>query len=82
MSIEHESLPSSSDGPLPRRALVIAALMTALIVAFFVLREHGGHVAGYWPYLVVAGVSRDASVPWTWRAWSPRRAPHRRRSAG
>ena len=53
MSIEHAHLPSSSDGPLPRRALVIAALMTALIVAFFVLREHWGHVSGYWPYLLL-----------------------------
>ncbi|MDO9286696.1 MAG: DUF2933 domain-containing protein [Aquabacterium sp.] len=27
--------------------------MTALIVAFYLLREHWGHVAGYWPYLLL-----------------------------
>jgi hypothetical protein len=36
-----------------QRALLTAALMTALIGAFYVLREHWGHVAGYWPYLLL-----------------------------
>lgn len=30
-----------------------AVAMTALIAAFFLLREHWGHVAGYWPYLLL-----------------------------
>ena len=27
--------------------------MIGLIVAFYLLREHGGHVAGLWPYLLL-----------------------------
>ncbi|MES2228457.1 MAG: DUF2933 domain-containing protein [Pseudomonadota bacterium] len=27
--------------------------MVALIGAFYLLREHWGHVAGYWPYLLL-----------------------------
>ncbi len=44
---------TSAESPRPRRALWIAAAMTALIGAFFLLREHWGHVAGYWPYLLL-----------------------------
>jgi hypothetical protein len=44
---------SSAESPRPARALWIAAGMTALIGAFFLLREHWGHVAGYWPYLLL-----------------------------
>lgn len=44
---------SSADSPRPARALWIAVAMTALIGAFFLLREHWGHVAGYWPYLLL-----------------------------
>ena len=54
MRTEPILLPSApSDSPLPRRSLVIAAVMTALIGAFFLLREHWGHVASYWPYLLL-----------------------------
>lgn len=53
MFSEHQQHLSSSDARPPRRALMIAVLMTALIVAFFFLREHWGHVAGYWPYLLL-----------------------------
>ena len=35
------------------RALWIVAAMTALIGALFLLRERSGHVAGYWPYLLL-----------------------------
>jgi hypothetical protein len=28
-------------------------LMVVLIAAFFVLREHWGHIAGSWPYLLL-----------------------------
>ena len=46
--------PNSFAAP-PRlaRTLWIAAAMTALIGAFFLLREHWGHLAGYWPYLLL-----------------------------
>lgn len=37
----------------PPCALWIAAAMTAPIGAFFLLREHLVHVAGYWPYLLL-----------------------------
>ncbi|MFY9137482.1 DUF2933 domain-containing protein [Zwartia sp.] len=36
-----------------RRPVGVAFLMAILIVAFFVLREHGGHIFGYWPYLIL-----------------------------
>lgn len=36
-----------------RKPATIALMMTALIVAFFALREHWGHVAGLWPYLLL-----------------------------
>jgi Protein of unknown function (DUF2933) len=54
MSSNHLRAPTSPAEPLrPARALWIAAAMTALIGAFFLLREHWGHVAGYWPYLLL-----------------------------
>ncbi len=34
-------------------AWLIAALMVAVIAAFFVLREHWGHALGYAPYLLL-----------------------------
>ena len=48
----HQTLPA----PAPSRsahAVWVAVAMTALIGAFFLLREHWGHVAGYWPYLLL-----------------------------
>lgn len=45
--------PSSSDALKPRPPLLIAATMTVLIGVFYLLREHWGHVAGYWPYLLL-----------------------------
>jgi len=44
---------STPESAKPARALWIAAAMTALIGAFFLLREHWGHVASYWPYLLL-----------------------------
>jgi hypothetical protein len=50
MSIDHPHASAASpESPRPTRALWIAAAMAALIGAFFLLREHWGHVAGYWP---------------------------------
>lgn len=45
--------PAPPSNPKAARALWIAAAMTALIGVFFLLREHWGHVAGYWPYLLL-----------------------------
>lgn len=39
--------------PRSRRPLTVALLMVALIVVFYLLREHWGHVAGLWPYLLL-----------------------------
>jgi hypothetical protein len=56
MSTDQPHAPNTSAAPSrPGRALWIAAAMTALIGAFFLLREHWGHVAGYWPYLLLLG---------------------------
>ena len=55
MSTDALQAPTNSSAASPRsgRALWIAVAMTALIGAFFLLREHWGHVAGYWPYLLL-----------------------------
>jgi len=39
--------------PQNRKPLTVALLMVALIVVFYLLREHWGHVAGLWPYLLL-----------------------------
>lgn len=39
--------------PQNRKPLTVAQLMVALIVVFYLLREHWGHVAGLWPYLLL-----------------------------
>ena len=39
--------------PQGRKPLTIALLMLALIAVFYLLREHWGHVAGLWPYLLL-----------------------------
>lgn len=33
--------------------LLVACVMLAIIAAFFLLREHWGHIAGRWPYLLL-----------------------------
>ncbi len=35
------------------RAWVAALMMVGVIAAFYLLREHWNHVAGYWPYLLL-----------------------------
>jgi hypothetical protein len=44
---------SSAHTPLGRKPVTIALLMVVLIVAFYLLREHWGHVSGLWPYLLL-----------------------------
>jgi hypothetical protein len=39
----------------PNHSLLVACGMLALIAAFFLLREHWGHMAGWWPYLLLLG---------------------------
>lgn len=36
-----------------RRPGGMALATTALIAGFYLLREHWGHVLGYWPYLLL-----------------------------
>ena len=49
----HESPATNSDRSPTRRPWHIAAAMLALIAGFYLLREHWGHVGGYWPYLLL-----------------------------
>jgi hypothetical protein len=54
MSTETLHRPSSTpEGTRPSRTLWSAAATAALVSPFFLLREHWGHVAGYWPYLLL-----------------------------
>lgn len=54
MNTNHHDQPSSpSETPLMRRPMTVAVIMVAMIGAFYLLREHWGHVAGYWPYLLL-----------------------------
>ncbi|GAB3183409.1 hypothetical protein GCM10027292_01140 [Hydrogenophaga aquatica] len=39
--------------PLWRRPLALAWAAAAVIAVFYLLREHWGHVLGWWPYLVL-----------------------------
>lgn len=39
--------------PPGRKPFTVAMLMVALIVVFYLLREHWGHVAGLWPYILL-----------------------------
>jgi hypothetical protein len=43
----------SPRAPQRRKPMIVALLMVALIVVFYLLREHWGHVAGLWPYLLL-----------------------------
>jgi len=36
-----------------RRPAGMALVTVALIAGFYLLREHWGHVLGYWPYLLL-----------------------------
>jgi hypothetical protein len=50
-TLHHPS--STPESIRSRRTLWSAAAMAVLVGAFFLLREHWGHVAGYWPYLLL-----------------------------
>jgi len=43
----------ATPAPRSRRPVTVALLMAAVILAFYLLREHWGHVAGLWPYLLL-----------------------------
>ena len=52
--MNHPVTESRANGEPPgRRPVTIALLMIVLIVAFYLLREHWGHVSGLWPYLLL-----------------------------
>lgn len=51
---EHGSENSdNASTPPQRKPLVVAVIMLAPISAAFLIREHGSHVTGYWPYLLL-----------------------------
>lgn len=48
--------PSNNESDEPsfwRRSAGMALATVALIAGFYLLREHWGHVLGYWPYLLL-----------------------------
>lgn len=48
--------PSSADAPdwaAARSPRVIALGMLALVIAFYISREHWNHLLGVWPYLLL-----------------------------
>jgi hypothetical protein len=46
--------PADDRRPTPwRRPLTLAWAATVVIAVFYLLREHWGHVLGWWPYLVL-----------------------------
>lgn len=49
------SLRDTGERPTPiwRRPLALAWAAVVVIAAFYLLREHWGHVLGGWPYLVL-----------------------------
>ncbi len=44
---------SGAKPPAGRKPVTIALLMILLIITFYLVREHWGHVAGLWPYLLL-----------------------------
>ena len=53
MEHQHATNASISKIPLWKRPTGIALLMVLVIGAFFQLREHWGHIFGFWPYLLL-----------------------------
>ncbi|NMM36419.1 MAG: DUF2933 domain-containing protein [Glaciimonas sp.] len=52
--MEHpHSEPSNPQPPYWKSRTGIALIMLALVVAFYILREHWVHVVGNWPYLLL-----------------------------
>lgn len=52
--MNHPVIESHANGASSgRRPVTIALLMIVLIVVFYLLREHWGHVSGLWPYLLL-----------------------------
>lgn len=44
---------SQGHTPFWRRPLTLAWVTAAAIAVFYLLREHWGHLLGWWPYLVL-----------------------------
>ena len=49
----HEHAPTSPRASGMNASVKVALLMIAVIVGFFLLREHWDHVAGKWVYLLL-----------------------------
>lgn len=50
---EHDHAPASRGSSGPSRPVKTALLMVAVVGGFYLLREHWGHVAGNWVYLLL-----------------------------
>jgi hypothetical protein len=50
---EHDHFPASRGSSGPSRSVKTALLMVAAVGGFYLLREHWGHVAGNWVYLLL-----------------------------
>jgi hypothetical protein len=50
---QNSQQPGVPPEPTWRSPLAIASIMLLVIGAFYLLREHWGHVAGNWPYLLL-----------------------------
>ncbi len=50
---ERGGSPSDTARSMWRSRVVVAAGMLAVIVAFYLLREHWSHAAGAWPYALL-----------------------------
>ena len=53
-SHHHGAAPGRHGNGAQRSPWTAVIVMLLLIGAFYLLREHWGHVAGYWPYLLLA----------------------------
>lgn len=56
MNQELPSHPTNAASPRPawhQTPLGVAGAMAALILTFYLLREHWHHIAGYWSYLLL-----------------------------
>ena len=49
----NESHNGENEPPIWRHAAGMAVATAAIVAGFYLLREHGGHMLGLWPYLLL-----------------------------
>lgn len=49
----HHSDPSDTPTPFSKSAVGVALIMLALVVGFYLIREHWSHLGQTWPYLLL-----------------------------